>query len=72
MPIVEPEVLMDGDHDIDALRGGHRRWMLKETFQELFYAKCRARRHRAQAEHDRAGQEEREARASVEEVAERP
>ncbi len=38
VPIVEPEVLMDGGHDI------HRcvaisTWMLKETFQELFYNK---------------------------------
>src|SRR5437868_6645595 len=38
VPIVEPEVLMDGDHDIDrceAITG----WMLKETFQELYYNK---------------------------------
>lgn len=36
VPIVEPEVLMDGDHDIDRcveVSG----WVLKETFQELFF-----------------------------------
>jgi fructose-bisphosphate aldolase, class I len=38
VPIVEPEVLMDGDHDIDrcAVVTG---WVLKETFQELYYNK---------------------------------
>ncbi len=37
VPIVEPEVLMDGDHDID--RCYHvTEWVLKETFQELYYA----------------------------------
>ncbi len=37
VPIVEPEVLMDGDHDID--RCFHvTEWVLKETFQELYYA----------------------------------
>jgi fructose-bisphosphate aldolase class I len=35
VPIVEPEVLMDGDHDID--RCVHvTTWVLKEVFQELF------------------------------------
>ena len=38
VPIVEPEVLMDGDHDIDRCEKVTT-WMLKETFQELFYAK---------------------------------
>jgi fructose-bisphosphate aldolase class I len=37
VPIVEPEVLMDGDHDIDACYRVTE-WVLKETFQELFYA----------------------------------
>lgn len=38
VPIVEPEVLMDGDHDID--RCYHvTEWVLKQTFQELYYAK---------------------------------
>jgi fructose-bisphosphate aldolase, class I len=35
VPIVEPEVLMDGDHDIDRC-AEVTRWVLKETFQELF------------------------------------
>src|SRR5450631_1547269 len=36
VPIVEPEVLMDGDHDIDRCYSVTE-WMLKETFQELYY-----------------------------------
>jgi fructose-bisphosphate aldolase, class I len=36
VPIVEPEVLMDGDHDIDRCIAVTT-WMLKETFLELFY-----------------------------------
>jgi fructose-bisphosphate aldolase class I len=36
VPIVEPEVLMDGDHSIDRCCETTE-WMLKETFQELFY-----------------------------------
>jgi fructose-bisphosphate aldolase class I len=36
VPIVEPEVLMDGDHDIDRCVEVST-WVLKETFQELFY-----------------------------------
>ncbi len=38
VPIVEPEVLMDGGHDMDACEKVTT-WILKETFQELFYAK---------------------------------
>jgi fructose-bisphosphate aldolase class I len=38
VPIVEPEVLMDGDHDIQRCEDVTT-WMLKETFQELFYNK---------------------------------
>src|ERR1700742_1025563 len=38
VPIVEPEVLMDGDHDIDRC-AAITEWMLKETFQELYYNK---------------------------------
>jgi len=38
VPIVEPEVLMDGDHNID--RCVHvTEWVLKETFQQLYYNK---------------------------------
>src|SRR5918999_1355549 len=36
VPIVEPEVLMDGDHTIERCYESTS-WMLKETFQELFY-----------------------------------
>ncbi len=35
VPIVEPEVLMDGGHDIDRC-AEVTEWVLKETFQELF------------------------------------
>ncbi|HML07542.1 MAG TPA: class I fructose-bisphosphate aldolase [Xanthobacteraceae bacterium] len=38
VPIVEPEVLMDGDHDIDRCVEVTT-WVLKQTFQELFYAR---------------------------------
>jgi fructose-bisphosphate aldolase class I len=38
VPIVEPEVLMDGDHDAETCEKVTT-WILKETFQELFYAK---------------------------------
>jgi fructose-bisphosphate aldolase class I len=36
VPIVEPEVLMDGDHDAERCYGVTE-WVLKETFQELYY-----------------------------------
>jgi fructose-bisphosphate aldolase, class I len=36
VPIVEPEVLMDGGHSIERCYEVTS-WMLKETFQELFY-----------------------------------
>ena len=36
VPIVEPEVLMDGGHDIDRCVDVTT-WTLKETFRELFY-----------------------------------
>ena len=38
VPIVEPEVLMDGDHDIEACENVTE-WVLKEVFQELYYAR---------------------------------
>ncbi|HEY0567770.1 MAG TPA: class I fructose-bisphosphate aldolase [Xanthobacteraceae bacterium] len=38
VPIVEPEVLMDGDHDIDTCYLVTE-FVLKETFQELYYQK---------------------------------
>ena len=37
VPIVEPEVLMDGDHDIDTCMSVSE-WVLKEVYQELYYA----------------------------------
>jgi len=37
VPIVEPEVLMDGEHDIDTCYDVTE-WMLKETFSELYKA----------------------------------
>jgi fructose-bisphosphate aldolase class I len=37
VPIVEPEVLMDGDHDMEQCEKVTT-WILKETFQELYYA----------------------------------
>ncbi len=37
VPIVEPEVLMDGDHDIDACEAATE-WVLKEVYQQLYYA----------------------------------
>jgi len=36
VPIVEPEVLMDGDNDIDACYTVTQ-WVLKETFQQLYF-----------------------------------
>jgi len=36
VPIVEPEVLMDGDHDIDRCYRVTE-WVLKEVFQQLYY-----------------------------------
>lgn len=36
VPIVEPEVLMDGAHDIDTCYHVTE-WVLKETFQQLYY-----------------------------------
>ncbi len=36
MPIVEPEVLMDGEHDIERCYGVTE-WVLKTTFEELYY-----------------------------------
>jgi fructose-bisphosphate aldolase class I len=38
VPMVEPEVLMDGDHDIDTC-AEVTEWALKEQFQQLYYAR---------------------------------
>jgi fructose-bisphosphate aldolase class I len=40
VPIVEPEVLMDGEHTIERCYA-ITEWMLKETFQELYYQRIR-------------------------------
>ena len=69
VPIVEPEVLMDGDHDIDRCFTVTER-VLQAVFEELVRRACAARRHRAQAEHGHLRQKVRQAR-SVEEVAEK-
>ncbi len=37
VPIVEPEVLMDGDHDIEACEAVTE-WVLKEVYHQLYYA----------------------------------
>ena len=38
VPIVEPEVLMDGDHDADRCYSVSE-WVLKTTFEELYYSR---------------------------------
>src|SRR3954467_15630248 len=38
VPIVEPEVLMDGDHDIDRCYTVSE-WVLKTTFEQLYYSR---------------------------------
>lgn len=40
VPIVEPEVLMDYDNDIDTC-AAVTEWVLKEVFQELYYAQVK-------------------------------
>ena len=50
VPIVEPEVLMDGPHTDRALRGGHRNGSPR-CFPRSLRARCRARRNAAQAQH---------------------
>ncbi|MEZ5827405.1 MAG: class I fructose-bisphosphate aldolase [Hyphomicrobiales bacterium] len=40
VPIVEPEVLMDGDHTIERCEGVTE-WTLKTVFQELYYARVK-------------------------------
>jgi fructose-bisphosphate aldolase class I len=38
VPIVEPEVLMDGDHDIDRCQA-ITEWVLKTVYEDLYYAR---------------------------------
>ncbi len=40
VPIVEPEVLMDGDHDIDRC-AEITEWVLKTVFEQLYYARVK-------------------------------
>ena len=40
VPIVEPEVLMDGDHDIDRC-AKITEWVLKTVFEQLYYARVK-------------------------------
>ena len=60
MPIVEPEVLMDGDHDIDRCHEVTE-WVLKTQFEELYYQRVALEGIGAQAEHGDRRQEERQA-----------
>jgi hypothetical protein len=69
VPIVEPEVLMDGDQRHRPLLRSHRMGAEGNLPAALFPARA-ARRHRAEAEHDRAGQEGRQA-GERDEVAEK-
>ena len=55
VPIVEPEVLMDGGHDIDTCYG-ITEWVLCTVYNALFEARA-ARRHRAQTQHGDPRQE---------------
>jgi fructose-bisphosphate aldolase class I len=69
VPIVEPEVLMDGDHDIDACVMVTE-WVLKETFQELYYANVKLEGMVLKPNMAIAGKKAKN-RAGVEEVAEK-
>ena len=70
VPIVEPEVLMDGDHDIDRCYSVERMGAEGDLRGALLQPH-RARRHGAQAQHgDRRARSPR-SKASVEEVAEK-
>ena len=61
VPIVEPEVLMDGDHDIDRC-AEVTEFALKTLYRAALLRAGEARRHGAQAEHGGAGQEDRRSR----------
>ncbi len=69
VPIVEPEVLMDGDHDIDRC-AEVTTWVLKETFQELFFNRVALEGMVLKPNMVVPGKKSRQAR-SVEEVAEK-
>jgi fructose-bisphosphate aldolase, class I len=69
VPIVEPEVLMDGDHDVDAC-AAVTEWLLKETFQQLYYANVELEGMVLKPNMVIAGKKAKK-RAGIEEVAER-
>ena len=69
VPIVEPEVLMDGAHSHRALRGGHR-CDAASRVRSAVRASRASRRHGAQAEHGDLGQEGCQARERRRQVAE--
>ena len=69
VPIVEPEVLMDGGHDVD--RCYHvTEWVLKTVYQELYYARVKLEGTVLKPNMVVAGKKSPK-RASVEEVAEK-
>jgi fructose-bisphosphate aldolase class I len=53
VPIVEPEILMDGDHDIDRCYEVTE-FMLKETFQQLYYQRVPLRTWQSPARNSRS------------------
>jgi fructose-bisphosphate aldolase class I len=69
VPIVEPEVLMDGGHDIDAC-AMVTEWVLKETFQQLYYANVKLEGMVLKPNMVISGKKAK-ARAGIEEVAEK-
>src|SRR5438477_4888308 len=69
VPIVEPEVLMDGDHDIDRCYSVSE-WVLKATFEELYYSRVALEGMVLKPNMAIAGKKSAK-KASVEEVAEK-
>jgi fructose-bisphosphate aldolase, class I len=69
VPIVEPEVLMDGDHDIDRCYK-ITEWTLKTVFEQLYYARVALEGMVLKPNMAIAGKKSPK-RASVEEVAEK-
>jgi fructose-bisphosphate aldolase, class I len=69
VPIVEPEVLMDGDHDIDRCYEVTE-FALKETFQQLYYQRVQLEGMVLKPNMAIAGKKSKK-QASIEEVAEK-
>ncbi|HET9715571.1 MAG TPA: class I fructose-bisphosphate aldolase [Pseudolabrys sp.] len=69
VPIVEPEVLMDGDHDIDRCYEVTE-FVLKETFQQLYYQRVKLEGMVLKPNMAVAGKKSSK-KASIEEVAEK-